>query len=263
MIDSMLPLPACHLSVAPSAFQKPSAPSATAALGAIDRPRRFRLSSKARQPWALSRVPSVKPINSFLPSGVAPMMTRMHCVILQTRLQMNAVGPDVDVVFGCRFRAPALVFVDPDVLQPRSGRGRQARSPLAEQGGQRLREVTSRDALSSRGSGSAYRGSSSAGRCEAHDLALGQMAGTHNAPTAVRGLDIGGPGQKVGTRNIARSMEKCRLEHPHDMPPSPIQLSAIAQLESSTYPVCRQRVIPTPDHEPLAPHDERLSFGEP
>ena len=71
----------------PSAFQKPSAPSATASSGAMASPRRFRSSSKVRQSWALSRVPSVKPISSFLPSGVAPMITRMHCrVVLQPRL---------------------------------------------------------------------------------------------------------------------------------------------------------------------------------
>ena len=63
----------------PSAFQKPSAPSATASSGAIASPRRFRSSSRCANQWALSRVPSVKPISSFLPSGVAPMMTRMHC----------------------------------------------------------------------------------------------------------------------------------------------------------------------------------------
>ena len=63
----------------PSAFQNPRAPSAAASSGATDKPRRFRSSSKVRQSWALSRVPSVKPTSSFLPSGVAPMMTRMHC----------------------------------------------------------------------------------------------------------------------------------------------------------------------------------------
>src|SRR6202042_1956264 len=61
-------------------------------------------------------------------------------LVLQTRLQVAAVGPDVDVALGRQVAlAPLLVFVDPDVLQPRDGRGRQAKSILAEQGGQRRR----------------------------------------------------------------------------------------------------------------------------
>ena len=69
-------------------------------------------------------------------------------LVLQTRLQVDAVGPDVDVALGRQVAlAPSLVFVDPDVLQPRDGRGRQARSILAEQGGQRRREVAGRHAF--------------------------------------------------------------------------------------------------------------------
>jgi hypothetical protein len=41
-----------------------------------------------------------------------------------------------------------------------------------------------------------------------HDLALGQMAVTHNAPTAVRGLEISGPGQKVGNLRLDRLGQK-------------------------------------------------------
>jgi hypothetical protein len=41
-------------------------------------------------------------------------------IVLQTRLQMNAVGPDVDVALGGKVQlVPALVLVDPDLLQPR------------------------------------------------------------------------------------------------------------------------------------------------
>jgi hypothetical protein len=40
-----------------------------------------------------------------------------------------------------------LVLVAPDLLQPRDGRGRQARRILAEQGGKRLLEIAGRDAL--------------------------------------------------------------------------------------------------------------------
>src|SRR6266446_2460060 len=90
----------------PSAFQKPSAPSATASSGATTRPRLCKSSSSSRQSCALSRAPSVKPSSSFLPS-----------------------------------------FVAPDLLQPRDGRGRQARRILAEQGGKRLLEIAGRDAL--------------------------------------------------------------------------------------------------------------------
>jgi hypothetical protein len=40
-----------------------------------------------------------------------------------------------------------LVLVEPDLLQPRDGRSRQARRILAEQGGKRLLEVAGRDTL--------------------------------------------------------------------------------------------------------------------
>jgi len=40
-----------------------------------------------------------------------------------------------------------LVLVEPDLLQPRDGRSRQARRILAEQGGKRLLEVVGRDTL--------------------------------------------------------------------------------------------------------------------
>src|SRR5450759_2625475 len=60
------------------AFQKPSAPSPTATSGAIDKPRAFKSTSNSFQLCALSRMPVRKPINSFLPSGVAPISTSMH-----------------------------------------------------------------------------------------------------------------------------------------------------------------------------------------
>src|SRR4051794_18923826 len=40
-----------------------------------------------------------------------------------------------------------LVLVEPDLLQPRDGRGRQARRILAEQRGKRLLEIAGREAL--------------------------------------------------------------------------------------------------------------------
>jgi hypothetical protein len=61
-----------------SAFQKPSAPSPTASSGAIARPRALGPTSSSRQLWALSRAPTWKPTSSFLPSGVAPMITSTH-----------------------------------------------------------------------------------------------------------------------------------------------------------------------------------------
>ena len=41
-------------------------------------PRFFKLSSNSCQSCALLRAPSVKPSNSFLPSGMTPISTRMH-----------------------------------------------------------------------------------------------------------------------------------------------------------------------------------------
>ena len=60
------------------AFQKPNAPSPIASLGAIASPRRLRSRSSSFQDCALSRTPSIRPTSSFLPSGVAPMMTSRH-----------------------------------------------------------------------------------------------------------------------------------------------------------------------------------------
>src|SRR3954452_12787987 len=54
-----------------SAFQKPSAPSATASSGPIASPRRLRSSRSSFHDCALSRAPSNRPTSSFLPSGVA------------------------------------------------------------------------------------------------------------------------------------------------------------------------------------------------
>src|ERR1700741_274959 len=133
----------------PSAFQKPSEPSATARSGATARPRFFKSSSSSRQSCALSRAPSVKPSSSFLPSGVAPMMTRMHCLASSRRAwQVNTVGPHIDVVLGRQIALPpVLVLVDPDLLQPSNSRGRQSRCILAEQGRKRLLEIAGREAL--------------------------------------------------------------------------------------------------------------------
>ena len=61
--------------------------------------------------------------------------------VFKTGLQVNAVGPYVDVALGRQIAlAPMLVLVEPDLLQPRDRRSRQARRILAEQGGKRLLE---------------------------------------------------------------------------------------------------------------------------
>ena len=72
------------------AFQKPSAPSAMASSGATASPRRLRSSSSSRHDWALSRTPSMRPTSSFLPSGVAPMMTSRHCASSSSRVSTAA-----------------------------------------------------------------------------------------------------------------------------------------------------------------------------
>src|SRR6476660_7015655 len=103
----------CHTS--PSAFQNPSAPSATAILGAIARPRFFKSTSNSRQSCALSRAPSVKPINLLLAfrSG-ADQHKDALLVVLQPGLQMDAIRPDVDVSPGRQIALlPAIMFVAP------------------------------------------------------------------------------------------------------------------------------------------------------
>jgi hypothetical protein len=145
-------------------------------------------------------------------------------LVLQTRLQVDAVRPDVDIPLGRQVAlAPSLVFVDPDVLQSCNGRGRQAGGVLAEQGGQRVAKVAGRDALQikdrdqciealrtpsigrqDRRREADARGAVDAGLPVAHarlthrdgadagqDLALGQMAVPHDAPATVVGLQIG------------------------------------------------------------------------
>src|SRR6202022_4611274 len=85
----------------PSAFQKPSAPSATASSGAMTRPRFCKSSSSSRQSWALSRAPSVKPSSSFLPSGCRADDDQDALFgVFKTGLQVDAVGPHVDVALG-------------------------------------------------------------------------------------------------------------------------------------------------------------------
>src|SRR5215208_4322417 len=68
--------------------------------------------------------------------------------VFKTGLQVNAVGPHVDVALGRQIAlAPVFMLVAPALLQPRDGRGRQARRILAEQGGKRLLEIAGREAF--------------------------------------------------------------------------------------------------------------------
>ena len=151
----------------PSAFQKPSAPSATASSGAIASPRRFRSSSRSRQDCALSRI-AVGEADQLLLALWRGADDDQHAlrVVLEPGLQMDAVGPEVDVALGGEIAlAPARVLVAPDLLQPRNGRGRQ---PAGASLPSKRRPAPPRSRRwrcpSGRGSGSAPRGSSSAGR---------------------------------------------------------------------------------------------------
>jgi hypothetical protein len=65
---------------------------------------------------------------------------------LHPRLQVDAVGPDVDVAPGRQVASlPALVLAPPVALEPGDHRGRQVGRLLAEKGGERLLEVAGRD----------------------------------------------------------------------------------------------------------------------
>ena len=69
-------------------------------------------------------------------------------VIFEPGLDVDAVGPDVDIPFGGQVAiAPAGVLVDPSLFQARDGRGRQPAGLLAEQCAERLLEVPGGDAF--------------------------------------------------------------------------------------------------------------------
>src|ERR1700719_3624446 len=132
-----------------TACQKPRAPSATASSGPIASPRRLRSRRSSFHDCALSRTPSMSPTSSFLPSGVAPMITSRHCAAsLEPGLHMDAVDPEVNVAFGREITlAPTRMLVRPGLLEPPDGRGREPAGILAEQCDQRLLEITGGDAL--------------------------------------------------------------------------------------------------------------------
>src|SRR4029077_7056464 len=68
--------------------------------------------------------------------------------VLEPSLHMDAVGPEVHVVFRREIAlAPARIFLRPGLLEPPDSRGRQAAGILAEQRDQRLLEIAGGDAL--------------------------------------------------------------------------------------------------------------------
>src|SRR5215211_1130849 len=178
----------------PSAFQKPSAPSATASSGAMSRPRFFKSSS------------SFTPILGALACAVGEAEQLLSALrgradddqdallgIFKAGLQVNAVGPHVDIALGRQIALPPmLVFVEPDLLQPRDGRGRQARRILAEQGRKRLLEIAGREAL----------------QVKDRDQHL-QAAGAPGIGRQDRGCEADAPGI-IGSATIAHA----RLAHP-------------------------------------------------
>ena len=68
--------------------------------------------------------------------------------VLEPGLDVDAVGPEVDVTLGGEVAvAPARILLRPGLLEPSDGRGREPASVLAEQRDQCLIEVAGRDAL--------------------------------------------------------------------------------------------------------------------
>ena len=59
--------------------------------------------------------------------------------VFKTGLQVNAVGPHIDVALARQIAVPpVLVLVEPDLLEPGDSRGRQARRISNEQGSKRF-----------------------------------------------------------------------------------------------------------------------------
>ena len=123
------PLVAGAGSTSSRAFQKPRAPSPTAISGEMARPRRFTSTSSSRQLWALSRTPTWKPTNSSsaLRRGADEDQHALG-LVLHPGLQVDPVGPDVDVVSGRQVPPlPALVLGLPFGREAHHDRGRQVR----------------------------------------------------------------------------------------------------------------------------------------
>src|ERR1700738_3503896 len=81
----------------PAAFQNPSAPSAMTSRGDTSSPRRFRSSSRSRQSCALSRAPSVKADQFLAALRRRPDQHQDALLfVFKARLEMDAIGPDVE-----------------------------------------------------------------------------------------------------------------------------------------------------------------------
>src|SRR5690606_38349509 len=69
-------------------------------------------------------------------------------VFFQTNIEMDAVGPQIDVLLPFEGPSvPLLEFFLPDGLQPRNRRGAEAFGPRADQSGQGFAEVARADPL--------------------------------------------------------------------------------------------------------------------
>ena len=193
------------------------------------RPRRFEIEQQLL-PGLRALADAVGKPNQFLLAvgGGADDDQQALRIVFKPSLDVDAIGPDVDIPLGGQVAIePAGVLVDPGLLQPRNGRGRQPAGVLAEQRAERHLEVTGGDALQiedrdqhfealsaprvRRHNGRAEPNSFTAGglpvahprlahghRSDAgHDLAFGQMPVTHDALVARLGLEIGMPPQEV------------------------------------------------------------------
>ena len=107
----------------PAAFQKPSAPSAMASLGGNVEPAPLQIEQQiAPVVRALARAIGEADQLLLALRRRADQHEDALLFVLQARLEMDAVGPDVDVALRRQIALlPGGVLVEPDVLQPRDG----------------------------------------------------------------------------------------------------------------------------------------------
>src|SRR5215470_14453553 len=125
----------------------PSAPSATASSGPIDRPRRI---EEQFPPRLRTFVHTVGEADKLLPALGCGSDDDQQALrgVFETGLHVNAVDPEVDIAFGREIAlAPAGVLPGPGLLEASNGRGREPAGVPAEQCDQRILEVAGRDAL--------------------------------------------------------------------------------------------------------------------
>ena len=112
------------------------------------RPRRFTSTSSSRQLWALSPYAHLE-ADQLLPALRRGADEDQHALslVLHPGLQVDPVGPDVDVVSGRQVPPlPALVLGLPFGREAHHDRGRQVRGVLAQKRRQSFLEVAGRDA---------------------------------------------------------------------------------------------------------------------